>query len=86
MKRLGVDVGQVTHGEDVDGLDDAHRVREARREAGEEAPDDADGRPADGHYRERHEADQHVLVFDVLRPQRHVRIEHVVQNLRRKKN
>ena len=81
MEDLGVEVGQVAHDEDEDGLDDAHVVGEARDESGEEAPDDADRRAAQRHHQKVGQPRQHVRGADVLLAHADVRVEHVVQHL-----
>ena len=81
MEDLGVEVAEVGHDEDEDGLDDAHLVREAGNQPRGEAPDDADDRAADRHHEEGREARQQIRGQDVTGAHLCVRLEHVVQHL-----
>ena len=56
VEYFSVEVGQVAHDEDEDGLDDEHVIGEPGDEAGEEAPNDANQRPAQRHHQERGES------------------------------
>jgi hypothetical protein len=85
VEYLGVEVGEVGHDKDEDGLDDAGVLRETGDEAREEAPDDADDGAAEGDDEERGEALGVVRRQDRVALGRDlgVHLEHVIQDLRR---
>ena len=80
VEYFSIEVGQVAHDENKDGLDDAHVIREPSHKPSQEAPNDADERPTQRHHQKRRESRQDVLVPDILWTQLHVSIEHIVQH------
>lgn len=86
MEDLCVEVGEVGHDEDEDGLYDPDLVGVAGDHARGEPPDDPDDRPTHGHHDEGEEACQDVCVKDIGSPHLCVGLEHVVQYLVKQSN
>ena len=81
MEDFRIQVSQVAHDEDEDGLNDADVVGETGDETGEEAPDDADQSAANCDDEEGGKAGQNVRVLDIFHTHADVSVEHVVQHL-----
>lgn len=78
MEDFSVQVSQIAHHENEDGLDDANVVGKTGDETREEAPNDANKSTANRHHNKGGETRQNVGVFDVFLAHADVGVEHVV--------
>lgn len=78
MKDFSIQVSQVAHDKDEDGLDDTDVVGKASNETRKEAPNDADKCTTERNHNEGGETGQNICIFDIFLAHTHVGVEHVV--------
>lgn len=83
MENFSIEVSQVAHDKNKDGLDDTDVIGESGNKAGQEAPNNAYQRTSKGHHKEGGKTRQNIRVFDIILAHTHVGVEHVVQHLNR---
>lgn len=81
MENFRIEVSQVAHDKNKDGLDDTDMIGEAGNETGQEAPNNAYERTSERDHKEGGKARQNIRVFDIFLAHAHVGVEHVVQHL-----
>lgn len=84
MKELSVEVGQVRHDEDEDGLYDSDLVCVSGDQACEESPQDANDGATKRHHKERSKSHHEVYIQNVAGSHLCVGLEQVIQHLQRK--
>lgn len=78
MEDFSIQVSQIAHNKNEDGLDDTHMVGKTSDETREEAPNDADKSTTERNHNKGGETRQNVGVFDVFLAHTNVGVKHVV--------
>lgn len=84
MEDLSIEVGQVRHDEDEDGLYDSDLVCVPSDEACKEAPQDANDSATKRHHKERSKSHHEIYTQNVAGTHLRVGLEQVIQHLQQK--
>ena len=82
MEELGREIGEISHHEDNERLDDTHLVSVTRDIGGDEPVNDPDDGGPDSDDDKRPNPGEYVDREDILAPDLAVGLEHMIQDLR----